>query len=316
MSQASESALTPFRLRPVFSERIWGRHGLAPWYPQAPAETAIGEAWLTGPACVIETGPLAGKTLADAIAEDPKAIIGDYPATDFPLLLKILFPEEKLSVQVHPDDAAAQRIGQPRGKTECWYVLEAKPGSMVALGLRQGVTPEALRAAAANNTLEDLLQWLPVSVGDMVFVDAGTVHAIGPGVVMLEIQQTSDTTYRVYDYGRPRELHLDAAIGVMKPVTNAGKVSPTRFPGATRLISEQYFVADRFDMDGTQPVVMSSSRSPQCVVALKGAITITTPGEAIVLNPGEAAIVPVGSPFATIKSSGPAAFVHTWPPSI
>ena len=137
----------------------------------------MGEAWLTGPDCVVATGELKGKRLADAV-------------DDFPLLVKLLFPADKLSVQVHPDDEQAQAQGHDRGKTECWYVLEAEPDATVACGLEHGLRWRIWMAAAADGTMEALMEWLPVSAGDMVFVDAGTVHAIGPGVTLLEVQQT------------------------------------------------------------------------------------------------------------------------------
>ncbi len=164
------------------------------------------------------------------------------------MLVKILFPEEKLSVQVHPDDEQAVEMGETRGKTECWYVLEAEAGATVALGLKDGVGAKELEASVADGTMESLMQHVPVSVGDMLFVDAGTVHAIGPGVVLLETQQTSDVTYRLYDYGRPRELHLDKGLRVMKSTTKAGKIAPVSKDGFTRLIEQKYFVVDRFDI--------------------------------------------------------------------
>jgi mannose-6-phosphate isomerase len=312
----SEPVLAPFRLRPVFTERIWGRRGLAPWYVEAPVATAIGEVWLTGPACIIETGELAGKTLAQATAEHVRDILGNGKAGDFPLLVKVLFPEEKLSVQVHPDDTQAQQIGLPRGKTECWYVLEARPGAAVALGLKPGVTPEVLRTAAANNTLEELLNMLPVSVGDMVYVDAGTVHAIGPGVVLLEIQQTSDTTYRVYDYGRPRELHLEEALRVMKTDTAAGKIVPESESEVTRLIRQRYFIADRYDLQQEESLTLEQpGDTPQCLVALRGSTTVQAgSGEPISLSAGQAIIVPASSPAVSLHAPEPAVIVRTYPP--
>ena len=241
------SGLGPFRLAPWFSPRPWGRLDLRPWYSETGTTEPVGEAWLTGPQCVVETGALAGRTLAQVAAE-----AGEHwwvlAAAEFPLLVKLLFPNEKLSVQVHPDDAMAQAMGQPRGKTECWYVLEAEPGATIALGLREGVTAEAVRAAIADGTLEELLEWVPVEAGEMVFVDAGTVHAIGPGVVLLETQQTSDATFRLYDYGRPRELHLEQGLRVMKTRTAAGKVRPRAMDGFMRLIEQRYFVVDRYDV--------------------------------------------------------------------
>ena len=160
----------------------------------------------------------------------------------------MLFPDAKLSVQVHPDDAQAQAIGLHRGKTECWYVLEAEPGAAVALGLKDGTTIQAIAGAVQDGSMESLMQWLPVAPGDMIFVDAGTVHAIGHGVVLLETQQTCDVTYRLFDYGRPRELHLEQGLAVTKLHTAAGKVAPVPMDGFTRLIEQKYFVVDKFEI--------------------------------------------------------------------
>src|ERR1700677_1254368 len=128
--------LAPFRLAPWFSERVWGRRDLRPWYTSTGTTEPVGEAWLTGPACIVETGPLAGRTLASVMAKESEALLGPASGPEFPLLVKLLFPNDKLSVQVHPDDAQAQALGHTRGKTECWYVLEAETGATVALGLK------------------------------------------------------------------------------------------------------------------------------------------------------------------------------------
>ncbi len=317
MSKRGELApLAPFRLRPFFSQRIWGRRGLAPWYPDADASEAIGEAWLTGPESVVETGPLAGSTLQQAVGAHPLALVGSAKATEFPLLVKILFPEEKLSVQVHPDDASAVEAGAVRGKTECWYILEAKPGASVALGLQPGVTAEEIRAAVAAQTLESLLKWVPVKVGEMIFVDAGTVHAIGPGLVILEIQQTSDITYRLYDYGRPRELHVDAALHVMKMATAAGKVAPVAGNGFERLIAQRYFIADRFDLlaDERRTIVQPAA-TPQCITVIAGKGRLATAGSEIELQAGQAAIVPADCTEVTVQAEGALLFVRCFPPA-
>ena len=217
--------------------------------------------------------------------------------------MKILFPADKLSVQVHPDDKQAQAIGEPRGKTECWYVLEAEPGAAVALGLKDGVTLDAVRSAIADGSLEDKLEMVPVSVGDMLFVDAGTVHAIGPGVVLLETQQTSDRTYRMFDYGRPRELHVEQGIGVTKLTTRAGKVAPRVMEGFTRLIEEQYFLVDRFDVaSGTVTLTMDG---PGCLVGLSGTAQIESGAGAVELRKASAVVVPAGTQVM-VKAEGSA----------
>jgi mannose-6-phosphate isomerase len=173
----------PRRVEPRFVERVWGRTDLAPLF--GPQEKKIGEVWFP---------------LADS----------------FPLLVKFLFTDERHSVQVHPDDEYAKLHENSRGKTEMWHILHAKPEGRIALGFRTVVSEEQLRSAVADGTVEELLQWVPVQPGDTVLVGAGVVHALGAGVMLCEIQQNSDVTYRLYDYGRPRELHLDKGIAVAK----------------------------------------------------------------------------------------------------
>jgi mannose-6-phosphate isomerase len=277
----------------------------------------VGEAWLTGPQCVVETGAMAGQTLAAVTAEAGEALLGaldQIGGPEFPLLVKLLFPNDKLSVQVHPDDAHAQAMGQPRGKTECWYVLEAKPGATIALGLREGATADAVRAAIAAGTLEELLQWVPVQAGDMVFVDAGTVHAIGPGVVFLETQQTCDITFRMYDYGRPRELHVEQALQVMKLETAAGKVAPVAMNGFERLIAQKYFVVDRYEVGAGCQVAIPIAEAG-CLVGLRGSGLVECAGEAPVeLQAGHAVVVPVSVASVTARSEGGVSFVRCFAP--
>ena len=174
----------------------------------------------------IANGPLTGQTLAQLSEKYERELVGDAArdARRFPLLLKFLFPHEKLSVQVHPDDEQARRVNQPWGKTECWYVAHAKPGAQIALGLKPGVTVAQLEQAIQDKRAEDLLNWLNVYTGDMIYVAGGTVHTLGPGSVIIETQQQSDTTYRLYDYGRPRELHLKEGLAAVKPQVASGKV--------------------------------------------------------------------------------------------
>ncbi|HUD23231.1 MAG TPA: type I phosphomannose isomerase catalytic subunit [Acidobacteriaceae bacterium] len=319
--------LGPFRLAPWFSERPWGRPDLRPWYMSTGTSEPVGEAWLTGPQCVVETGALKGWTLAQAAAEESerllgaggRELLGKDGNAEFPLLVKLLFPNQKLSVQVHPDDAMARELGEPRGKTECWYLVEAEPEAAIALGLCDGVTVEAVQAAVdgvhrAGQTMEDLLEWVPVTAGEMVFVDAGTVHAIGPGVVLLETQQTSDTTFRLYDYGRGRELHLEQGLRAMKARTAAGKVQPRAMDGFIRLIEQKYFVVDRYDVAaGGEAMVRVEGAG--CVVGLSGEAVVKSEGfEAVELPVGRAVVVPVECGEVRVKSSTGASFVRCFAP--
>ena len=304
------SALAPFRLQPTFSARTWGRRDLSPWYaasalPQFEAGSdPIGEAWLTGPDSTVAEGPHAGKTLASLASTEGEALLGAGAAeAEFPLLVKLLFPNDKLSVQVHPNDAEAQALDEGRGKTECWYILEAEPGATVACGLLPGMTVDHLKASIADGSMERLLNHLPVSAGDLVFVDAGTVHAIGPGVTILEIQQTSDITYRLFDYGRPRELHLEKGLAVSKTETRAGKVSPQGIPHGTRLIQEQYFTVDSFWLTAGASVSLDDAKGkPQCFVALRGDAEIMVDCAATALPASSTVIIPALAGTVTIRA--------------
>ena len=307
--------LGPFRLAPWFSERPWGRRDLRPWYGSTGTTEPVGEAWLTGPASVVQTGAMTGQTLAAVVASAGEQVLGAGGGAEFPLLVKLLFPSDKLSVQVHPDDAQAQAMGQPRGKTECWYVLEAEWGATIALGLREGSTVDAVRAAIADGTMEEWMEWVPVQVGDMVFVDAGTVHAIGPGVVLLETQQTCDITFRMYDYGRPRELHVEQALRVMKMHTAAGKVKPVQMDGFVRLIEQKYFVVDRYDVGAGCEVVISIE-GPGCLVGLVGSARVEAVGsERVDLLRGQALVVPAGVGSLVVTSDAGVSFVQCFAPA-
>jgi len=184
----------------------------------------------------------------------------------------------------------------------------------VALGLKEGATAEKVRAAVADGTLEEWMRWLPVSVGDMVFVDAGTVHAIGPGVVLLETQQTSDVTYRLYDYGRPRELHLEKGLRVIRTETAAGKVAPKQIDGFTRLIEQKYCVVDRFDVGKASEADVSFD-TPGCLVGLAGSVVVITGDGDVELNPGRAVVVPEGNGSVIVRTGSGASFVRCLAPA-
>ena len=168
--------MSPRRIEPRFVERVWGRTDLAPLYGKH--DKPIGEVWF-------------------------------QVSDEFPLLVKFLFTRERLSIQVHPDD-----VPGARGKTEMWHILAAEPGATIALGLKESVTKERLRESLKDGSIEDLVEWVPVKAGDTLYAAAGTIHAIGGGIVLCEIQQNSDCTYRLWDYGRPRELHIDQGVAV------------------------------------------------------------------------------------------------------
>jgi mannose-6-phosphate isomerase len=294
----------PVVLRPIYSERVWGVETLPDWYEQPKPGKPVGEAWLSAVDCVAETGLEAGKTLGELSREHPVKFGADERG-EFPLLVKTLFPREKLSVQVHPNDAQAQAVGEPRGKTECWYVLEAEPGATVALGFQGPIMRDQVRRAIEDHTLEEKLRYVPVKAGDLVYVSAGTIHAIGPGVVMLETQQYSDSTYRLYDYGRPRELHVEAGLNALNFESDAGLKQPVEMDGFTRLIRSNYFVVDRFTLRAegaglglVGQMQMLFAMVEGCSVLANGVEMPLEAGHVVVL-PGEDAVYSVSGPVGS-----------------
>jgi mannose-6-phosphate isomerase len=248
----SAAPLAPFRVEPRFDTRVWGSRDLRPWFDKVAEGEPIGEVWLTENESLVTTGPHAGKRLGALFAEAHAALLGPAaPVAESPLLIKVLFAQQKLSVQVHPDDAMAQKYGQPRGKTECWYALEATAQAKVALGLKSGTTLSQVKEEIHAGTLENSLNVLPVEKDDLIFVDAGTVHAIWPGAVLLETQQYSDVTYRMFDYGRPRELHIEKSLEATKLTTRAGKIAPKQLEDRTLLIESDYFRIERIRVNGS-----------------------------------------------------------------
>ncbi len=292
----------PVSLRPIFSERVWGVETLPKWYAQPEAGKPVGEAWLTAETCVVDAGEFADMSLAEMTKKFPEAFAGGESA-EFPLLIKTLFPREKLSVQVHPNDVQAGALGLGRGKTECWYVLSAEPGAELALGFREEITAEQIRAAIADGTLESKLRYLPVKAGDMVFVDAGTVHSIGPGMVVLETQEYSDITYRLYDFGRPRELHVDAGLAVTRTTSSAGLVAPVVMDGFMRLVASDYFVVDRFAVSG-EVAPLGLSGKMQMLFALGEGASVESAAGSRKLDPWRVVVLPAEGVEYSLRGAG------------
>jgi mannose-6-phosphate isomerase len=298
-------SLYPLLMLPAFDARPWGSQDLSPIYPNHKFAEKIGEAWLSGDDCKVANGPLTGRTLAQLSEQYRRELVGEAArdAGRFPLLLKFLFPHEKLSVQVHPDDEQAVRVGQPWGKTECWYVAHAKPGAQIGLGLKPGVTAGQLERAIHENRAEDLLNWINVFAGDMIYVAGGTVHTLGPGSVIIETQQQSDTTYRLYDYGRPRELHLKDGMAAVKEQVGSGKVvrpAPKQIGGSKNrhapLVAAPYFVVDMFEVKEPLELVTrddSGRSSVQILVAIEGCGAVeANAAEPVTMAKGDAVVVP------------------------
>jgi mannose-6-phosphate isomerase len=324
--------LYPLLMQPVFDPRPWGTLDLSAIYPNHKFNERIGEAWLTGDNCVVTNGPLAKRTLADLSQEFGAELVGTAARDPqrFPLLLKFLFPEEKLSVQVHPDDAAAQRFGEPWGKTECWYVAHARPGSQVGLGLKSGVTVAQFAQSIQENRAEDLLNWINVYQGEMIYVAGGTVHTLGPGSVIVEAQQQSDTTYRLYDYGRPRPLHLERGLASVKAHTASGKVirpAPVASNGGknrrSSMINAPYFAVELLELKEPQEFSTRASEkdeagktSAQILVAVEGCGVVEAHGrDPVTLAKGDAVVIPSAVQDFTVRPQWAVEFLKASVPS-
>jgi mannose-6-phosphate isomerase len=248
-------------------EKPWGRTDLRPWSEADATHGRVGEIWYER---------------ADPAADEPS------------LLLKLLFTSEPLSVQVHPGDAFAHSIGEPRGKSEAWYVMSAEPGGRIALGLDRRLTSEQLHEAIADGSIAKRIAWRQVACGDVVDVPAGSIHAIGAGLVIAEIQQRSDTTFRLFDYGRSRPLHVEQAVAVADAgMAPTGPLPKALGPGRTLLVASPHFVLEKID---ALPGSKWSVRAPHetWLLLLHGHARIglldAFPGEAVFLEDEETTV--------------------------
>ena len=322
----------PFRIEPIFSPRIWGSRSLAPQFPEkANLAEPLGEAWLSGVDCKIATGPFAGNTLGAAWREMLPEWRGSdlKSAKEFPLLVKFIFPRDKLSIQVHPDDAYAaihEKAAGGRGKTEMWHIVSAEPGAQLLAGLKPGVTKEKFLEGLAAHTLEALLQAHPAHAGDTFFIPAGTPHTIGANMVVFEVQEYSDLTYRIYDYGRvdahgkERELHIEKALQVIKfGFSLGGKASPLAIGGshhtAKLLCACPYFAVERFDFSERREFPADSTHF-QLLVILTGRGNLGWPDGAARYQPGECWLVPASLDLAALHPLQPSSVLRAYVPDI
>lgn len=301
----------PLRLEPVFLPKIWAAEALPPVLARALlAPSGTGEVWLASdrhhPTPVAE-GELAGVGLDELMDRWPEWLAGSERPKGFPLLFKILNIGQWLSVQVHPDDQSAARLeGEPWGKSEAWHILGAEPDAHIIHGLEPGIGREGLEQALADGHIDDILARVPATAGDTFHLPAGTVHAPGPGLTILEIQQSSDLTYRFYDWDRPgldgamRELHIDKALKVMR---ESGPSAPTRYtqltdaePGVDLLVQDPHFYLLRIEITGSySPPIMQSG--PRLLFVLAGGGRLVTPGvEPLRATCGQTWLIPAGLP--------------------
>jgi len=323
---------TPTRIEPIFSPRIWGARSLAPVFPEkSNLSEPLGEAWLTGVDCKIASGPFAGRTLGEAWAEMPVEWRGSQLAavTEVPLLVKFIFPTDKLSIQVHPDDTYAsthEKAAGGRGKTEMWHVVSADFGAQVLLGLKPGVDQEKFREGLKQGTLENLFLVVPVHEGDTLFVPAGTPHTIGAGMVICEVQEYSDLTYRVYDYDRvdanskPRELHIEKALEVTKFGSRVGgKVTPLPLPAASAtrslLVACNFFATERWECTEKTEITVDPARF-ELVAILEGTGSLSWPDSAARYHRGECWLVPASQARIEVLPETATSLIRTYVPDI
>ncbi len=321
----------PARLEPIFSLRPWGARSLAPLFPEkSDLSEPIGEAWLTGLGCRFANGTFAGERLGDAWPRMDAAWRGTSlePHANFPLLVKFLFPCEKLSVQVHPDDDYAARHearAGGRGKTEMWYALEANSGAEVLVGLKPDVTRETFRRAIADGTAERCLEHIPMRAGEAIFVPARTAHTIGAGLMLCEIQEYSDLTYRVYDYnrrdakGHARELHVEKALAVMRfGPQNGGKLLPIRIErGAiaeTYFIACPYFAAEKWEF-GERIAAATPHERFDLLIFLEGSGQFETNGEQFEYDKAQLWMLPAAMGAYELAPASRTSLLRTYVPT-
>jgi mannose-6-phosphate isomerase len=325
--------LAPARLAPIFVPRIWGARSLAPLFDRPAVPTGadpIGEVWLTGEQCRFDGGEFAGRTLAETWPALPTEWTGtrlrDQPR--IPLLVKFIFPEDKLSVQVHPDDEYARAHEGPNqvGKTEMWYAVSAREGAELRLGLEPGVTRESFRRAIDDGTAERRLRSLPVHAGDAFFVPAGMAHTIGPGMVICEVQQHSDITYRVFDYNRlqpdgtPRPLHIRQALDVLRfGESCGGKVAPLQIRRGsllkTCLAACRYFATERWDFSERVTAATSPERF-ELLLPISGRGRIECDGTSVGYGPADAWMVPAALGAYQLAPESQTTLLRTFVPDL
>lgn len=288
----------PLQLLPEYRDYVWGGERLRP------GMVPTAEAWVVYEGDKVAAGTFAGKTLAELAAEKGQELLGSRACakteTRFPLLVKLLDCAQWLSLQVHPDDKQAIALEGPGnfGKTEAWHIIEAAPDATLIAGMKPGTTAETLETVMRNGTITEHTQSLRVQAGDTIFMPAGTVHALGPGLLVYEVQQTSDWTYRVYDWGRPetptRRLHIDKSLAVSRPESVASAHPlPALADGQPALLCESpYFRLEMLSAE-TQPVALDTrGESFHAITVLEGAAHIVTPGGEVTLKRFETAVIP------------------------
>lgn len=313
-------AFYPFKCEPLLKVKLWGGHELRDFLQKTESATKFGESWevasLPEGESSIANGAYKGKRLSELIPAFAKAILGDHVVARFgpemPLLIKFIDASKKLSVQLHPDDILAQEIHQkPRGKTEMWYILKAEKNAHIIAGFKEGMDDYKFQEAIATNTLEEKLNVIPVKAGDAFYISAGLIHAIGKGIVLAEIQQTSDITYRVHDYNRKqedgsyRELHIENASKAIKfdSINEAYlRYNPDQ-EGVQRLKHSTFFKTDFIHLlDSNHSIERNYSFT--ILIGIEGQGTIRCNHIDYFIQKGDTYLIPAQCPDLEVTSKG------------
>ncbi len=322
MRRVMVDTLHPLRFEPIFKRLIWGGRKLATVLGKPIGEgSRYAESWEISDhrddVSRVAEGPFAGSTLRELALSHGEGLFGRAVGArdQFPLLVKFIDAQQDLSVQVHPDDALGRALVDDNGKTETWVIVHAEPGSKIYAGLRPGVTREAMAAAFEAGTVESLIHWFPARAGDCILIPAGTVHAIGAGVVLAEVQQMSDATFRLHDWGRlgpdgqPRALHRDEALAAID--YEAGPVAPMAatsepIPGGSRerLARSDYFALERLTLTG--PATVGDPERFTIVLGLGGEVEFRSGEGATTLGLGQTLLLPASIGPCAVVPRGPA----------
>lgn len=314
---------------PRLDAKPWGGRRLDRFGIALPGTGSIGEALVTAGDAVVTSGYGVGQTLNSILARDVDGLVGQVAlaATGgrpiFPLLVKLIDASENLSIQVHPGDDAAAPLGKP-GKTEAWYVLAAEPGSQLYVGVNDGVDFEKFKARAArlDGSSSSMMRTVPAAPGETVLIPAGTIHALGAGVIVYEVQQPSDVTYRLDDWGRvdsqgnSRDMHLEAGFAVSRPAIRPETITPVRLEvdGGTRelLTACRYFALERLELAAGGSAMSGRHGSPSVVTVLEGSVEIA--GQQV--GPGQSAVVWAGQEDVHLEAAGDAKALVCWVPEL
>ncbi|WP_445385503.1 type I phosphomannose isomerase catalytic subunit [Robiginitalea sp. IMCC44478] len=308
----------PLKFYPIFKERLWGGEKLRTVLGKDVKGDRIGESWeisgVSGDVSVVCNGPLKGKNLNELIAAEPEALLGksvlERFGKEFPILIKFIDAARDLSIQVHPDDTLARQRHNSFGKTEMWYIMDADPGSQLIIGFEEDTTPGKYREALDAGDLTKLLHYQPVAAGEGYFINSGKIHAIGGGILLAEIQQTSDITYRVFDFnrkdadGKLRELHTEQAVDAIDYSRKDDFVlSYQQKPGqANPMAVSQYFTTAYLEVAGNLKRQLEDREAFTILIAVEGEAAIQTGSEKVNIKRGESVLIPAAADRVDIQA--------------